>query len=183
MKRIGLLLLVLVVLAAPAFGREPVGALGFYADAAGNSCNLVDAGSGLLTYYVVHTFKPGEAAIGSRFKIVPPPGAAWAFITFQTTFTTIGQADSDVSVGYGINCQSTAFEVGHVLYSSLGTAAPACSHLTFGAGLPGFILGLQCNFAEKVIETGVGIMNPNAGCQCNVATQPSTWGQVKALYR
>jgi hypothetical protein len=180
MKRFGLLMLVLVVLASPAFGRDPVGDVSAYADAAGTDCNITDnGGGGLLTIYVVHKFRPGESANGLRFKMDSPAGATWNYLSFSSTFTTVGQANSDISVGYGV-CQSTTTTTGSALYLSI-VASPSCGYVNF---VPGFtpVIATACDFGEHPLDHGQGIVNPTGACQCNVATQPTSWGKVKALY-
>jgi hypothetical protein len=135
MKRFGLLMLVLLVVSAPAFGREPVGDISIYADAAGNSCNITDnGGGGLLQIYVVHKFRAGEGATGCRFMVQPPAGSNWVYIAFSTTFTAVGAPNSDVSLGYG-PCQQTDVNLGSILYTS-AVASPACGYITI---LPGFL--------------------------------------------
>jgi len=179
MKRIALIVLSLLALAAPAFGQ--VGDISLYADDQGNSCDITDPGGFWGDkLFVVHKFQPGEESIGIRFKIVPPVGATWTFISFSSTYTTVGGAGDDLSVGYGV-CQTTTTLVGAAIVNS-AVPAPACSYVSIGPGLPG-ILGLACNFAEIPIRHGEGIVNGNGGCPCNVAVETTSWGKVKALYR
>jgi len=182
MKRFGLLMLILAVLAAPAFAREPVGDISVYADDQGNSCNITDnGGNGLLTIYIVHKCRVGESATAVRFKIDPPVGSTWNYLSFASTFTTVGQANSDISVGYGI-CQSATTITGSALYISV-VASPACGYVNLTPGLPGQVIAAACDFGEHPMDHGQGIVNPNGTCQCNVATEPTSWGRVKALYR
>ena len=180
MKRFGLLMLVLLVVSAPAFGREPVGDISVYADAAGSSCNITDNG-GLLQIHLVHKFRAGEGATGCRFMVQPPAGSNWSYIAFSTTFTAVGQPNSDVSLGYG-PCQTTDVDLGTILYTSI-TPSPACGYINILPGLPGTVIATDCIFGQHLLDHGQGIANPNGTCQCTIATEPTSWGRVKALYR
>src|SRR5262249_35019512 len=97
------------------------------------------------------------------------------------TFTPIGNVTSDESLGYG-SCVSTTTNLGNLLF--INTAAvPACGYVSVVAA-DNFAnpIATDCVFGEYTVKTGQAIMNPNAGCQCNIATQPTSWGKVKALY-
>ena len=181
MKGFALMVLVVLALAAPALAG--VGTLGVFADNQGNSCNITDAGGGgLVTTYIVHKMGPGDEASGVRFRVDPPAGATWNYAAFTTAFTGVGAANTDISVGYG-GCQPATILTGSVLWISI-VAGPACTFVQIKEGFTGTVLATDCLFAEIVMpKPGEAIVNPNGGCQCNIAVQPSTWGQVKALYR
>jgi len=181
MKRLALMVIMVLALAAPAFAQT--GSLGVFSDDQGNSCNITDIGGGaFFSTYIVHKFSGGDiGATGCRFKVVPPAGSTWNYFAFTSAFTTIGGANTDLSVGYG-GCQTVTFLVGSALWQSV-VAGPPCSYVTIEEGLTG-LLFTDCNFGEVTQATpGKGIVNPTGGCQCNIAVQPATWGQVKALYR
>jgi hypothetical protein len=177
MKRFALLVLVVLALASPAMAG--LGTLGLFADNQGNSCNITDVG-GFLSIYLLHVMKPGDESTATRFAIGPPAG--WTYVTYSTTFVGFGDAMSDLSVGYG-GCQPSTIIVAQFFFTS--TVAAPCSYVNvLPNGITNNVLGLDCNFAEiEMPKSGQAIVNPNAGCQCDVAVQPTTWGQVKALYR
>ena len=63
-------------------------------------------------------------------------------------------------------------------------AVPACSYVSLVApDGHAEATATDCGFTEFTIKTGQGIMNPDGSCQCNIATEPTSWGKVKALYR
>jgi len=179
MKPFALLMVCLLTLAlaAPAFATA-VGDISLYADDQGNSCNIT-APAGILTVYVVHKFSDGGSATGSRFKVTVPPGLA--ILAFTTTFVPIGNISGDLSLGYG-TCVSTTTSLGSILINSSGPAA--CSYLAVVAA-DNFAnpIATDCLFGEYTIKTGQAIANPDGSCQCSVATEPTSWGRVKALYR
>jgi len=179
MKRLALMVLMLAALASPAFAQY--GGLGLFSDVQGNSCNLTDAG-GTIQVHVFHILNPGEESSGSRWKMVPPAGAVWVYLAFSSTFSSIGQADSDISIGYS-GCLTTTTYLGMAFWTS-AVPGGTCTYVTITAPLGGEAEGTDCDFAAVILrKSGVAIVNPDAGCQCNIPTQPSTWGQVKALYR
>jgi hypothetical protein len=73
--------------------------------------------------------------------------------------------------------------LGSALFNSSGAVA-ACSYVSV-VNADNFVnpIATDCLFGEYPIKTGQAIVNPDGSCQCNVATQPSTWGRVKSLYR
>jgi hypothetical protein len=183
MKRFALLMVCLLALAAPAFGQieGKVGDISAYADDQGSNCNITaPGGGGLVTVFVVHKFSDGGGATGARFKGVAPGGLS--FVAFNTPFVPIGNFSQDLSLGYGL-CITETTSLGSALYVN-ATAPAACSLLTIAAA-DNFAnpIATDCLFGEYTVKTGSAIMNPTGACQCNIATQPSTWGRVKSLYR
>jgi len=183
MKRIALLMvgLLTLALAAPAFAQIEghVGDISAYGDDQGNACNIT-APAGLVTVYVVHKFSDGGGATGCRFKLTFPAGLT--FLAFNTPMVPIGNVTSDLSLAYGVCIQTTTM-LGSALFNSSGAVA-ACSYVSVvNADNSVNPIATDCLFGEYPIKTGQAIVNPDGSCQCNVATQPSTWGRVKSLYR
>jgi hypothetical protein len=184
MKRFALLFLIVLAVAAPAFAQYPDGLTGdisVYADDQGNSCDvLAPGGGGLVTYYIVHKFSDGGSATGARFKATFPAGLS--FVTFSTTFVPIGNLATDLSLGYG-TCNSTTISLGSILCIS-AAPSPACSYISIAAA-DNFSdpITTDCLFGEYKVEVGQAIVNNDGSCPCNIATQSSTWGKVKSLYR
>jgi hypothetical protein len=181
MKRFALMVLVVLALAAPAFAG--IGTLAMYADDQGSSCNVTDA-PGLVHTYILHVLGPADGSTGTRFSVTGPVG--WTFVTLVTTFVPVGNAATDISLGYG-GCQPgpLGLLVGDCLWSSTGSAVAPCSYVTITPSqVTLFVDATDCNFAElHMPKPGQAIVNPDQSCQCNIAVKPSTWGQVKALYR
>ena len=180
MKRFALLVLGLVVLAAPAMaGINPaVGDISIYADNAGNSCDLTFVSNG--HWYIIHKFDPGEQATGARFKLVMPA----SIIAVPTTnYVTIGNLATDMSIAYGFCTNATVviFDL-----TTFGAAPATCEYATITAPdvVSPYALATDCDFGEYEMKVGQGIINNAGGCQaCNVKSEASTWGKVKSLYR
>ncbi len=179
MKHIAILMISLLTLAiaAPAFAQA-VGDISAYADDQGNSCS-VTAPAGIVTVYVVHKFSDGGSATGARFKVTVPSGLA--ILAFTTTFVPIGNISGDLSLGYG-TCISSTTSLGSILMNSSNPAA--CSYISVVAA-DNFAnpIATDCTFGEYTVKTGQAIANPDGTCACSVATEPTSWGRVKALYR
>jgi hypothetical protein len=183
MKRFALLMVCLLALAAPAFGQitGKVGDISAYADDQGSNCNITAAGgNSLVMVHLVHKFSDGGGATGARFKAVFPTG--FTFLGFTPTGVPIGDIRTDLSLGYGV-CITGTTDLGTVSLFSV-TASPTCSYLSIVAA-DNFAnpIATDCSFGEYTVKTGSAIVNPDGTCQCNIATQPTTWGKVKSLYR
>jgi hypothetical protein len=175
MKRFALMVLVLLAMASTAMAQG-VGDISVYADDQGNSCDLTLPG--FTNWYVVHKFKPGEGSTSSRFKVVPPAGAV--IQAFNTTFVPVGDIKTDISVGYG-TCINSTTNLGNIIVTG---AAAACSYVSvLPPDIGGPVLATDCSFGEYTAGAGQGIVGNDGSCPCNIATQPSTWGKVKSLYR
>jgi len=183
MKRFALIGLCVLALAAPAYAINGVGDVDIYADDQGNSCEISAPGNpNPFNVYLVHKFLPGEAATAIRIKVVFPTGMT--FFAFNPTppFVPVGQLTSDYSLGYG-TCINTTTNLGAALVQA-PTAVADCSYISVltSDALPE-ALAVDCNFVEFVVGVGQAIVNPVPGCNCNIATEPTSWGRVKALYR
>jgi len=184
MLRAFLVLLVLIAMALPCVAG--VGHMVVSADAEGNQCFMFNNGGGALVYtYVVHRLFYGDQAYGSHFGI-EGPGSAWTFISFTSPFIGIPAAQADVAVSYGA-CMTATFTVGTALW--LATSAPPnCSYVSLTAA-PSLqtVMVADCAFNELPGDAFNRLLvNPDPYvpyCSCAHATEPSTWGSVKALYR
>lgn len=180
MKRFGLMVVFLLVLAAPAFADNGVGDVSVYADDQGNSCDVTNPGSGIINVYIVHKFLPGEEATASRFKVEFPSGIL--FLAFSTSFVPLGTLTTDISIGYGV-CVTSNTHIGTALCQGVGPTT-ACSYITVANAdiLPNPI-STTCLFEERTMGAGQAIVNNDGSCPCNIAAESTSWGRVKALYR
>jgi len=145
---------------------------GVYSDATGSSCALGAAGVFNPSATVIEKFSLGST--GCRFKVVMPAGTA--FFGFNTPFVPIGALTTDLSLGYG-QCFNGSIVLGTI-------------NAIYGAGtlsvLPadGFtnIIYTDCLFGEFNATGGNAYVGSTGNCN-EVATEASTWGNVKALYR
>jgi hypothetical protein len=179
MKRLVLIAL-LVVCVAGAANAQLAGSIAVFSDPGGTNCNFVDGGS-LVQAYVYHVFHDGATA--SQFRIVTP---GWMWLGDNIAFAAvIGNTNVGISIGYG-TCQAAPTYLGSVNY--LGTVAAPCSYISVvpdPGALTGEIEGVDCSTPEqKTFPTGgVGIINGDGSCDCNVPVEETTWGGIKSLYQ
>lgn len=180
MKRFALMVFLMLALASPAFALNGVGDISAYSDDQGNSCEFINP-AGLVNVHLIHKFKVGEESTGARFKVVFPAGMVFVAFIPNNALVPGGNLLEDMTIGYG-GCQTAQLYLGSGLVNA---AAPApCSYISLGpSNFTGLAQATDCIFEEKIVGIGQAIANPEAGCQCNIATEQSTWGKVKSLYR
>jgi hypothetical protein len=173
MKRM-LLLLVSLLLISNAASADHIGV---YSDASGASCSLGNANVFNPTATVIQKFTTG--ATGSRFKVNFPSGTM--FFGFNTPYVPVGTLTVDLSVGYG-QCLS-----GSIVLGTINAIYGAGTGQVLPADLQQCIIYTNCLFAEIPATGGSfavgGFSNCNGNSGCTVAVEPSTWGNVKSLYR
>jgi hypothetical protein len=168
MKKVLLLMVAVLMISSVAMADH----IGIYADASGASCSL--AGGFTTGTTVIHKFATAGTT-GSRWYIDSSTLVGGIF-AFSTGFTTVGSYTNDLSVGYGA-CNTGSLVIGTLLMNATGgsmTVKAAIGQST--------IIVTDCNFGEKPATGGTAYVAGTGNCG-EVATEPSTWGQVKALYR
>lgn len=182
------ILVTILAIGCPIADAQPAGGnISVFADAAGSSCSLVDVVNAPINVYIVHTNLPPSGLTGSRFKMVESPG-------FQATYVaeTIALPNYFGSLMTGIafvyTCTTQTMLLATVTFNGHGTST-TCSYLDI-AGDPAFSdvpIAQNCAFdLYPAPSVGKLLVNPDPIlCQppCAVPTRPSTWGQVKGLYR
>jgi hypothetical protein len=153
--------------------------LQIYSDAALTACTLSDTAPTTVSIYVADYSWSG--ATGARFRIAASNGFTGVWLGETSPFTTIGTSPTDFSVGYGY-CLTGAVLILKMTYQLFGTST--CSTLSV-APAAGFAQPLcaYCLFGEYPCD-GFDDLHVNCGSNCDpVATEPATWGKIKALYR
>lgn len=176
MKKVLLLALCCVFAANVAMADH----LGVYADPAGTSCTLTPPLFALTSVYVVHKFTAGATA--SRFKVTGNAGGG-TFVGASTPYAQLGNVSTGISIGYGV-CLSGAINALQMNY--FFGAAPTCGLLRVeNDNIRPYVEVTDCGFADKAATGGDFYFGANGTCQnCNeVATEATTWGTIKALYR
>jgi hypothetical protein len=168
---------------------------GIYTDplGAGEDCTAVPLTFQPFSMYVVHQIT-GSGATGSEFMVAGTSATGWTFngATVMGGFLAIGSPTTGVSLAYGGCLAGPA--IGVVQLNFFGFAPPAggnpmCGFLEIVASptaLGGIIKAVNCNFAEVQATGGYGWVNSDGNCvACGpvIATEESTWGKVKSLYR
>ena len=180
MKRILLVAFALVLVAGVALADE----ISVFADQAGSSCTFNFTTPALYNAYVVH--KTVAGATGSQFKVVNNTGVAFSAVVMNG-YLSIGDAFTDLSLAYG-GCLAGP-NIAVVQLSGAIFAAPSADCLTIEV-VPApnkvGVLVVGCTFEEipaysEPFQLGSG---PTSECACiTFATEQSTWGRVKSLYR
>jgi len=182
MKKFVLTVVALCLAAAPASAQ--IESIGIYEDQTALDCEIADTAPGLKNIYIVHTNSAGTQA--SQWKLNNDPGMTMAFLsgTVFAPFLLIGSATAGASVAY-TDCRTGTFPIMTVSYFASGTST-ACSKffLTPDTTADPPVLGIvDCGFNLLAFPPGVGVVNANGSCPCDVSTAQSTWGNVKALYK
>lgn len=173
MKKVLLLMVAVLMISSVAMADH----IGLYNDGAGTTCLIAPGGHFSGTdCFVIEKFTTGST--GSRFKINFPAGSAVFAFTPAGAFSALGTATSDLSVGYG-GCQTGTIVVGNLVCNlTAGTGA------VVAADLQTDVLYTDCGFTQKVATGGTFTIGASGPAPCGeVATEPTTWGSVKALYR
>lgn len=167
MKRLLIFALALLLCASSAFADY----ISIYTDASGSSCLLSPGFSTNTT--VIHKYSVG--ATGARFGISAPAGST--LFGFQCNYCPVPVAGfDDIVIGYGA-CRTGPIVLGTLVailnYGNVSVVPPAGSN---------FVLYTDCNYVEGPATGGSAIVGGSYD-PCILATEPTTWGGVKALYR
>lgn len=147
-----------------------------FSDAALTDSTLTDDAPRTVTIHVVHTDFWGT---GSRFRIATDPGFTGVWVGDSSPYFTVGNSNIDVSIAYAACLQGPVLVL-TATYQLFGTSS-ACSglHIAPGEGQLCVIATSGGGCIDAVCVRDLGSLHVN----CPVATEPSTWGKVKALYR
>lgn len=163
------LLLVLAAISISSIARADQ--IGIYSDASASSCVLAAGVNNTAT--LVHKFSSG--ATGSRFRVDFSGAPGSAYYSFNTSFTTVGSLNDDISIGYG-QCLSGSIVLG-TMVSMLSSGQ---LYVRTGSNASS-VLYTNCQFAEIAASGGQASIGNN---QCMASgTESATWGEIKSLYR
>jgi len=169
MKKVLLLMLAVLMISSAAMAEH----IGLFSDAEGTNCTLAPAFPA--NVYVVESSLGGTT--GSRFKVTP--GAGNSIFAFNTSYVPIGNIANDLSLAYG-QCLSGQVVLGTIL---MGLTPGSGSLEVVAADAFPTIIYTDCLFGEYPATGGKAYVGVAGNCNFPIATQPSTWGQVKSLYR
>jgi hypothetical protein len=185
MKKALLLSFALMLVAGMVFADPTgLGSVGIFADPAGMSCNLTDTAFGVKLYYVVHVLTTGASA--SQYRAVVPAcmtGTGAMYLADTNPYpVTLGNSQTGVAVAYG-GCLVGPINTQIIQVFAMGLTPPCCRWYVDGDPVVSPQVQVSdCAFNVWPATGGQGIINPDGSCQCNIPTQDTTWGQVKALY-
>jgi hypothetical protein len=176
----------------PASGQDSynTGLLHLYSEYNGSTCFAVDRSPGTLTVYVYHDAIGPDGAAGSYFRIVTGGGFTGEYLSESYgSHATLGSMRDGIHVIYDGACLDGPVWVAQISYTTYGTS-PSCSYVAIVAhpdAASGMIEVDDCNYALHATPVSELRLMINWGwsCQpwCIVATEETTWGKVKALYR
>ena len=150
--------------------------LAIYADEALTQSTLVDDVPRTVTLYVLDT---GDYATGVSFSVRPAAGFTGVWMSETTAYLFFGDSRTGISIAYA-SCHTLPVVALTMTYQLFGTSS-ACSELRIEPADGALCVvspDTDCFFFESCI-TSLGHLRVN----CPVATQSTTWGMVKALYR
>lgn len=166
---------------SPSNACAQTGQLELFADRAGISCALTDS-PGFVSIFVIQT--GGESSTGVGWFSAPKPAcwnATWLTDNWAPNSLKWGTSQTQLLIAFG-PCRPLPAFVAEILFMSAGSAPACCRYqITSTSNYT------NCNFAELPMIVGPGsvTINPSTSCPCMgpVATESSTWGRVKSLYR
>lgn len=179
MKKVLILSVAIMMMAGSAMAADHLGIFTDQVGATGN-CSVIPPAFSPFSVYVVHQT---TGTTGSQFKIVNTSGYNMT-ASVLGGFLAIGDAFTDLALAYG-GCMAGP-SVGVVALNGFGFPVPGqvCGLMEVvpAPGKP-YVIAVDCNFAEVAATAGRFTFNANETCPCVNATEESTWGKVKSLYR
>ena len=161
------------------------GNITIFGDQGATECSLVDSPGGTLTLYVFHTGFSGM--LSSDFRVQESSGFHASYVS-ESIDVPIHDGDfrSGIFLGYG-ECLGGSILLGTVTYATHGQSED-CSYLDVVEGqIYPWPATESCFFEDSPAPSlGKLYVNPNSSCHpwcVVVATEETTWGKVKALYR
>jgi hypothetical protein len=178
--KLALIALTLVAVSTPAFALHSIG---IYEDPQALICQISDPGGpSTKLIYIVHTNELAVPVGGSAWKLEWDAGMTMTWISDTSPYFRVGNAQDGISIAY-VPCASGTFLIDTVSMMSAGTSAP-CSRFRLGPHPSMGLSILRCSsFDPLPFVPGEGIVNANASCACTVATEQTSWGAIKSLYR
>lgn len=166
------------------------GRVELYSDASLSQCTLTDTSPAIADIYVFHkmsTWTIIDGASGITFRLGSSAGftGGWLEDIIPPGLVASGSSQTGIAVGYGC-WHNTDVMVLRARYQMQGTSQP-CSFVEVlpQPGHP-WIETMTCGYWDFLPVDGDRIqVNPDASCPCEipVATQSTTWGRIKAMYR
>lgn len=158
------------------------------ADNAMSSCAIAGDGSGLVDVHVFLT--GGGSSTGMVMGLAIPAcwsGATWLGDVAAEPWLQLG--DSQHTVGWNLafgECRALPLYIGHISFAGV-PSSPCCEVVVTPAspGPSGMQGAVDCTFDAYVAVPGRVLLNATSSCPCDqpLASEQSTWGRVKSLYR
>lgn len=182
MKR-ALIIPVILLFCALRAAEAGVPKIDIYADVDQTSCELNDNVQPPVVF-VYYFLSGATGATAVRFSAPKP--ACWLGATFagdSNPYVNFGTSQGDWSIGIA-PCRSGTVYLGKTAYLVSGQGTPCCQLSAVRS--PYAFEYADCSFVTHPVATGQKLtINPDASCHCQqpLATEATTWGRVKSLYR
>lgn len=177
--------------------------LEFHSDQALSSCELAITSPGFVKVYMVLTGSPGFFG-GVEFKAPMPvcmTNSVWLGDIWDTRINGAGNTQA-TGGAYGVTafvgtCEPLPRYLGYIWYNVTGPVSSCCPYAPQPGKFDGpatyinAVIWTTCTISgfgggsEGPIQGSGIVVNADQSCRCDLplATQESTWGSVKALYR
>lgn len=166
----------------------PVGGpISAYADPTGADVCLYDTGVGILDVYIVHntTLTYPQGASASQFAAPKPACLAGTYLDESSPFPTVGNSQTGIAIAYG-GCQSQGpLLILTIRYAVTGNTPAGCAYevVPDPADPTGAVTFVDCSSTVQETWGGVAFINGYDPLCAPVATEETTWGRIKSLYR
>lgn len=157
------------------------GSIGLFANGSATECGVDVTPSFILTVHLVHV-NASVPVCGAIFRVVEPGCFGGTFLSIQGPFpeTFMGTGAGGWIANY-FGCGQTPIYFGTITYFT-GPGASACCYFTLQPDLIYGLVTWDASFQTLPATGGTLILNPNSSCMCDVPSNETTWGRVKALY-
>jgi hypothetical protein len=171
-----------------------IGNIGLFSDPGGTVCNLYDDVTGLVQIYVVLSYIPTwiDGAMGARFMVECDDGVNMIYIDeiIPDPFIAEGNSLTGIDMGSPI-CYPSPHLILTIRYYGQGLS-DICSYcrvvahpVPLNEQYPEAIYIIICDGLPYWFSATGGeiVINPDAGCNCDVPVEETSWGKIKSLYR
>jgi len=181
MKKVLMLSLAIMMVAGSAMADH----IGIYADQQGVNCVGSITPGVITSIYVLHVLDGTASA--SQFKVQDNSGLLNTGAATNPAFLAIGTWNNGISLAYTNCLGGPAITLITLSYLALSAPAP-CLGLSIvpdPTEANGIVKIADCNYVELQATSGRFFFNGDETCPCvePTATEQSTWGKVKSLYR
>jgi hypothetical protein len=166
--------------------------IGVFTDQAGTSCAFNPGPFALVSLYIVH--QPEGGAKVSKFKVNDLSGMTATGASVAPGFLSIGTFPAGIEIAYP-QCQNASVVIGTLGYFHQSEVMDCSRTVQIvahpGAQVPGEVVVVDCGepFGSIEVAEGGRAWGGADAVVCGdcyeppLATQESTWGGIKALYR
>ena len=194
MHRFIIIFLYIMIITCTTFAE--IGNIGLFSDPGGTTCNLYDDIPGLVQIFVVQNYIPtwADGAMEARFMVQCDGGVNMTYIDEIITDPHISEGNSLTGIDISFySCHPSPHLILTIRYFGEGLTDP-CSYCRVvphpeekNVQTPPGIYLVFC-FEDDLplwfhATGGEIVVNPDAGCNCDVPVEETSWGKIKSLYR